>query len=128
MLLPAPHHPAAPLASPSQCFFPPLIILLFEVNHFFLKAELWVPPINPLNTYRLTILFLFALPGIKVGRPRHAWLGAPGAACLAHCALRAARLRGTPVVCAQGRAIQLARPARRCHLAPGHRVLVCLLW
>lgn len=48
-----------------QCFFPPLIILLFEVNHFFLKAELWVPPINPLNTYRLTILFLFALPGIK---------------------------------------------------------------
>lgn len=56
---------------PLQCFFPPLIILLFEVNHFFLKAELWVPPINPLNTYRLTILFLFALPGIKV---RPAWL------------------------------------------------------
>lgn len=45
------------------------IILLFEVNHFFLKFVLWVPPINPLNTYRLAILFLFALPGIKV-RPR----------------------------------------------------------
>jgi hypothetical protein len=42
------------------------IILLFEVNHFFLKAVLWVPPLNPLNTYRLSILFLFALPGIKV--------------------------------------------------------------
>ncbi|EFN55835.1 hypothetical protein CHLNCDRAFT_30982 [Chlorella variabilis] len=53
----------APLAL--QCFFPVGIILLFEVNHFFLKFVLWVPPINPLNTYRLAILFLFALPGIK---------------------------------------------------------------
>ena len=44
-----------------------VIILLFELNHFFLKTVLWVPPINPLNTYRLTILFLLALPGIKVG-------------------------------------------------------------
>jgi len=44
-----------------------LIILLFEINHFFLKTVLWVPPLNPLNTYRLMILFLFALPGIKVG-------------------------------------------------------------
>jgi hypothetical protein len=52
------------------------IILLFEVNHFFLKTLLWVPPINPLNTYRLTILFLFALPGIKVRGARHGFLGA----------------------------------------------------
>lgn len=49
-----------------QCFFPVGIILLFEVNHFFLKFVLWVPPSNPLNTYRLIILALFALPGIKV--------------------------------------------------------------
>lgn len=49
-----------------QCFFPVIIILLFEVNHFFLKYELWVPPINPLNTYRLSLLFLLALPSIKV--------------------------------------------------------------
>lgn len=48
-----------------QCFFPVFIILLFEVNHFFLKFELWVPPRNPLNTIRLSILFLMALPGIK---------------------------------------------------------------
>ncbi|KAL4856151.1 Glutamate decarboxylase 1 [Chlorella vulgaris] len=48
-----------------QCFFPVGIILLFEVNHFFLKFVLWVPPSNPLNTYRLIILALFALPGIK---------------------------------------------------------------
>eukprot|EP00887_Chlorella_sp_A99_P001765 scaffold19.g1765.t1 len=48
-----------------QCVFPVLIILIFEVNHFFLKALLWVPPTNPLNTYRLSILFLLALPGIK---------------------------------------------------------------
>jgi len=50
-----------------QCFFPAVIILLFEVNHFFLKYELWVPPTNPLNTIRLSFLFLLALPGIKVG-------------------------------------------------------------
>jgi len=49
-----------------QCFFPVLIILLFEVNHFFLKFELWVPPRNPLNTIRLSILFLMAVPGMKV--------------------------------------------------------------
>ena len=48
-----------------QCFFPVTIILLFEVNHFFLKYELWVPPRNPLNTIRLSLLFLLALPGIK---------------------------------------------------------------
>ena len=48
-----------------QCFFPAVIILLFEVNHFFLKFELWVPPINPLNTIRLFILFLIAVPGIR---------------------------------------------------------------
>lgn len=48
-----------------QCFFPAGIILLFEVNHFFLKYELWVPPTNPLNTIRLSILFLIAIPGIR---------------------------------------------------------------
>lgn len=48
-----------------QCFFPVVIFLLFEVNHFFLKYELWVPPRNPLNTIRLTILFLMALPAMK---------------------------------------------------------------
>lgn len=48
-----------------QCFFPAGIILLFEVNHFFLKYELWVPPRNPLNTIRLSILFLIAIPGIR---------------------------------------------------------------
>lgn len=51
-----------------QCLFPIVIILLFEVNHFFLKFELWVPPRNPLNTIRLTILFLMALPAMKVSR------------------------------------------------------------
>ena len=49
-----------------QCLFPVVIILLFEVNHFFLKFELWVPPRNPLNTIRLSILFLMAVPGMKV--------------------------------------------------------------
>ncbi|KAL4553689.1 hypothetical protein Ndes2526B_g03522 [Nannochloris sp. 'desiccata'] len=37
----------------------------FKMNHFFLKYELWVPPTNPLNTIRLSFLFLLALPGIK---------------------------------------------------------------
>jgi hypothetical protein len=55
--------PPGPLA---QCLFVVCIILLFEVNCFFLKFELWVPPINPLNTYRLIILFFMALPALKV--------------------------------------------------------------
>lgn len=50
-----------------QCLVPVVIFLFFEVNHFFLKYELWVPPTNPLNTIRLLILLLMALPGIKVG-------------------------------------------------------------
>ena len=29
------------------------------------QALLWVPPTNPLNTYRLTTTFLIALPGFK---------------------------------------------------------------
>ena len=49
-----------------QCFFPAMVLLLFEVNHFFLKYELWVPPDNPLNVIRLVILALMALPGMKV--------------------------------------------------------------
>jgi phosphatidylserine synthase 2 len=28
------------------------IMLAFELNVFFLKYALWVPPTNPLNTYR----------------------------------------------------------------------------
>ncbi|GAB4819217.1 hypothetical protein N2152v2_006263 [Parachlorella kessleri] len=48
-----------------QCLFVVCIILLFEVNCFFLKSELWVPPTNPLNTYRIFILFFMALPALK---------------------------------------------------------------
>jgi phosphatidylserine synthase 2 len=36
------------------------------VNAFFLKYILWIPPTNPLNTLRLLILFLAALPTAKV--------------------------------------------------------------
>ena len=48
-----------------QCLLPIAVILLFEVNAFFLKYVLWLPPLNPLNTYRLTLLFLLALPSVK---------------------------------------------------------------
>ena len=37
-----------------------------QVNAFFLKYILWLPPLNPLNTYRLTLLFLLAVPATKV--------------------------------------------------------------
>ena len=37
-----------------------------QVNAFFLKYILWIPPTNPLNTLRLLILFLAALPTAKV--------------------------------------------------------------
>ena len=39
---------------------------LLQVNAFFLKYILWIPPTNPLNTLRLLILFLAALPTAKV--------------------------------------------------------------
>lgn len=35
------------------------------MNCFYLKYLLWVPPEHPLNTYRLSLLFLFALPGTR---------------------------------------------------------------
>lgn len=41
------------------------IFLLMEVNAFFLKYILWIPPLNPLNTIRLAILFMAALPTAK---------------------------------------------------------------
>lgn len=35
------------------------------MNAFFLKYVLWIPPLNPLNTYRLVLLFMAALPAMK---------------------------------------------------------------
>ncbi len=35
------------------------------MNAFFLKFILWIPPLNPLNTLRLLVLFLAALPTAK---------------------------------------------------------------
>lgn len=36
-----------------------------QVNAFFLKFILWVPPLNPLNTYRLVLFFALALPAVR---------------------------------------------------------------
>lgn len=41
------------------------VVLLTEVNGFFLKYLLWIPPLNPLITYRLCLLFLMAVPAIR---------------------------------------------------------------
>ncbi|KAL6785346.1 hypothetical protein ACKKBG_A03465 [Auxenochlorella protothecoides x Auxenochlorella symbiontica] len=48
-----------------QCLFPIAVFLLFEVNHFFLKFVLWVPPSNPLNPIRLFLLLGVGLPGMR---------------------------------------------------------------
>jgi hypothetical protein len=40
-------------------------ILTVEVNAFFLKLCLWIPPRNPLNSYRLLIWWLIANPAIR---------------------------------------------------------------
>ena len=40
-----------------------------QVHAFFLKFVLWIPPTNPLNTLRLLILFLSALPATKECAP-----------------------------------------------------------
>ncbi|MCO5588842.1 hypothetical protein L7F22_042802 [Adiantum nelumboides] len=42
-----------------------IVILTVELNAFFLKYCLWVPPSNPLNTYRLVIWWLIANPAIR---------------------------------------------------------------
>ncbi len=47
-----------------------LALLGAQVNAFFLKYVLWIPPLNPLNTIRLLILFLTALPTAKASAAR----------------------------------------------------------
>lgn len=48
-----------------QSMFVVLLVLGFELNVFFLKYALWIPPTNPLNTARLLLWFLAALPGTR---------------------------------------------------------------
>lgn len=42
-----------------------VLILAVEVECFFLKYCLWIPPLNPLVTYRLIIWWLIANPAIR---------------------------------------------------------------
>lgn len=42
-----------------------IVFLTVELNAFFLKFCLWIPPRNPLNAYRLIIWWLIALPTIR---------------------------------------------------------------
>ena len=48
-----------------QCIGLVAVFLLVEVNAFFLKYILWVPPLNPLNTYRLVLFFLMGIPAVR---------------------------------------------------------------
>ena len=48
-----------------QCVVLVAVFLLIEVNAFFLKYVLWIPPLNPLNTYRLILLFLLGIPAVR---------------------------------------------------------------
>jgi len=48
-----------------QALFVVAMVLAFELNAFFLKFALWIPPANPLNTARLIIWFLLALPAVR---------------------------------------------------------------
>jgi len=41
------------------------VFLLVEVNAFFLKYVLWIPALNPLNTYRLCLWFLLGIPAAR---------------------------------------------------------------
>ncbi|KAI8346362.1 phosphatidylserine synthase 2 [Choanephora cucurbitarum] len=55
-------------SSPKNYFGTCLLLIVFlqcELNCFYLKYLLWVPPEHPLNTYRLILLFLFALPATR---------------------------------------------------------------
>ncbi|KAI8149773.1 phosphatidyl serine synthase-domain-containing protein [Fennellomyces sp. T-0311] len=42
-----------------------IVALQCELNCFYLKYLLWVSPEHPLNTYRLILMFLFALPAAR---------------------------------------------------------------
>ncbi|KAJ2001793.1 hypothetical protein GGI04_003604 [Coemansia thaxteri] len=42
-----------------------VLIMLAELNVFYLKSLLWVPPEHPLVVVRLSLLFLFALPSVR---------------------------------------------------------------
>ncbi|KAF5837811.1 PSS-domain-containing protein [Dunaliella salina] len=48
-----------------QTLFIIVVGLAFELNVFFLKYSLWIPPTNPLITYRLVLWFLMALPAVR---------------------------------------------------------------
>ena len=54
-----------------QTLFLVALILAFELNAFFLKTLLWVPPPNLLNVLRLALLGILAMPAVK---EYHAWL------------------------------------------------------
>lgn len=73
---PTPHQlrPCSPLpslrdaAGPVRCLQALLVVVAFlvvEVNVFFLKYALWVPPTNPLNTARLVLWLLVGAPAVR---------------------------------------------------------------
>jgi phosphatidylserine synthase 2 len=54
--------------SPKRFFYSIGIVLamnLVDLNAFFLKYLLWIPPRNPLNTYRLILWFFVGMPAIR---------------------------------------------------------------
>jgi len=42
-----------------------VVMEIMEMNGFFLKYVLWIPPPNPLNSYRLLILWLLSMPALR---------------------------------------------------------------
>ena len=56
---------SAALSSRAQPCWSIDCVLHGQVNAFFLKYILWVPPLNPLNTYRLVLLFALAVPAVR---------------------------------------------------------------
>lgn len=42
-----------------------MIFLQTELNAFYLKYLLWIPPANPLNTYRLLFMFFATIPAVR---------------------------------------------------------------
>ena len=48
-----------------QCMTLAAACLACEVNAFFMKFVLWIPPRNMLNTYRLFVFFLMVIPAVN---------------------------------------------------------------
>jgi hypothetical protein len=80
---------------------PVAVMLAFELNVFFLKFALWVPPTNPLNTYRLLLWWARGRRGGGGAARARAACSVRGGVCVCVC-IHPCALRGCTALVAFG--------------------------